>query len=192
MIPGGNLGNVSALGAGFEMMFSLGLVDKLPRIVLAQAEHANPLYLSYLKNFESFEPIVAKTTLASAIQIGNPVSIQKAIKILKKFNGVVEQASESELANAAAKADLFGLYNDPHTGVALATLEKLIRKGTIAKGESVVVISTAHGLKFTEFKLQFHDGKIPRIDSTIVNSIHRIEPNVTKVIDLIRKLLSSE
>ncbi|MBE8359506.1 threonine synthase, partial [Leptospira interrogans serovar Pomona] len=110
---GGNLGNVSALGAGFEMMFSLGLVDKLPRIALAQAEHANPLYLSYLKNFESFEPVVAKTTLASAIQIGNPVSIQKAIKTLKKFNGVVEQANESELANAAAKADLFGLYNDP-------------------------------------------------------------------------------
>ncbi|WP_061223530.1 threonine synthase [Leptospira weilii] len=192
VIPGGNLGNVSALGAGFEMMFSLGLVDKLPRIVLAQAEHANPLYLSYLKNFESFEPVVAKTTLASAIQIGNPVSIQKAIKTLKKFNGVVEQASESELANAAAKTDLFGLYNDPHTGVALATLEKLIRKGTIAKGQSVVVISTAHGLKFTEFKLQFHDGKIPRVDSTIVNSIHRIEPNVTKVIDLIRKLLFSE
>ncbi|EMP01955.1 threonine synthase [Leptospira santarosai] len=192
VIPGGNLGNVSALGAGFEMMFSLGLIDKLPRIALAQAEHANPLYLSYLKNFESFEPVVAKTTLASAIQIGNPVSIEKAIKTLKKFNGVVEQSSESELANAAAKADLFGLYNDPHTGVALAALEKLIEKGTIAKGENVVVISTAHGLKFTEFKLQFHDGKIPQTDSTIVNSIHRIEPNATKVVGLIRKLLSSE
>ncbi|WP_243397207.1 threonine synthase, partial [Leptospira kmetyi] len=190
VIPGGNLGNVSALGAGFEMMLSLGLIDKLPRIVLAQAEHANPLYLSYLKNFESFEPVAAKTTLASAIQIGNPVSIQKAIKTLKKFGGVVEQASESELANAAARADLFGLYNDPHTGVALAALEKLIHKGTIKKGENVVVISTAHGLKFTEFKLQFHDGKIPGSDSKIVNSIHRIEPKADKVIGLIKRLLS--
>lgn len=174
------------------MMFSLGLIDKLPRIVLAQAEHANPLYLSYLKNFESFEPVSAKTTLASAIQIGNPVSIQKAIKTLKKFNGVVEQASESELADAASKADLFGLYNDPHTGVALAALEKLIQKGTISKGESVVVISTAHGLKFTEFKLKFHGGEIPGTDFKIVNSIHKVEPKADKVVGLIRDLLVSK
>ena len=73
------------------MMKDLGLITKLPRIVVAQAERANPLYRSYLKNFESFEPITAEKTLASAIQIGNPVSIQKAIRTLKQFNGIVEQ-----------------------------------------------------------------------------------------------------
>src|SRR4030043_29546 len=79
IIPGGNLGNVSALGNGLLMMQNLGLISKLPRIVVAQAEHANPLYRSYLKNFETFEPMRARKTLASAIQIGNPVSIEKAI-----------------------------------------------------------------------------------------------------------------
>src|SRR5271157_2794795 len=105
IIPGGNLGNVSALGNGFLMMKNLGLIDSLPRIVVAQAEKSNPLYRSYLKNFESFEPIQAEKTLASAIQIGNPVSIQKAIRVLKQFNGVVEQATEQELADAAALGD---------------------------------------------------------------------------------------
>ncbi|HWD92347.1 MAG TPA: threonine synthase [Verrucomicrobiae bacterium] len=156
IIPGGNLGNVSALGKGLLMMRDLGLITKLPRIVVAQAERANPLYRSYLKNFETFEPIQAQKTLASAIQIGNPVSIQKAIRILKQFNGVVEQATEEELADAAALGDRTGMFNDPHTGVALAVLIKLLKAGKIDKAEQVVVISTAHGLKFVEMKVQYH------------------------------------
>jgi len=95
IIPGGNLGNVSALGAGFDMMETLGLITKRPRIVVAQAAAANPLYLAYKNNWE-FHPITAKPTLASAIQIGNPVSVKKAIRTLQKYNGIVEQASESE------------------------------------------------------------------------------------------------
>ena len=84
------------------MMKDLGLITHLPRIVVAQAERANPLYRSYLTNFEKFEPVQAQKTLASAIQIGNPVSIEKAIRTLKQFNGIVEQATEEELADAAA------------------------------------------------------------------------------------------
>jgi threonine synthase len=71
IIPGGNLGNVSALGNGFKMMLELGLIKKKPRIVLAQAEHANPLYLSYQKDFNEFQAVTPKKTLASAIQIGD-------------------------------------------------------------------------------------------------------------------------
>ncbi|MGO9378722.1 MAG: threonine synthase [Dissulfurispiraceae bacterium] len=157
IIPGGNLGNVSALGNGLIMMKKLGLVDSLPRIVVAQAEKANPLYRSYLRNFETFEPIHAEKTLASAIQIGNPVSIQKAIRTLKQFNGIVEQATEQELADAAALGDTAGMFNCPHTGVALAAMIKLLKAGKIDKSERVVVISTAHGLKFTEFKVRYHE-----------------------------------
>src|SRR5664280_569412 len=160
IIPGGNLGNVSALGSGLLMMKNLGLVDSLPRIVVAQAERANPLYRSYLNNFETFEPIHAEKTLANAIQIGNPVSIQKAIRTLKQFNGIVEQATEQELADAAALGDLTGMFNCPHTGVALAVLMKLLKSGKIDKAERVVVISTAHGLKFVEMKVKYHQRKL--------------------------------
>src|SRR6185295_9842544 len=160
IIPGGNLGNVSALGKGLLMMKDLGLITKLPRIVVAQAERANPLYRSYLKNFESFEPIQAQKTLASAIQIGNPVSIQKAIRTLKQFNGVVEQATEEELADAAALGDRTGMFNCPHTGVALEVLIKLLKGGKSDKSEQVVVISTAHGLKFVEMKVKYHQKEL--------------------------------
>ncbi len=157
VIPGGNLGNVSALGNGLLMMRDLGLIVKLPRIVVAQAERANPLYRSYLTNFETFEPIQAQKTLASAIQIGNPVSFEKAVRTLKQFNGIVEQATEQELADAASLGDTFGMLNCPHTGVALAALIKLLKSGKIDKSERVVVISTAHGLKFTDFKVRYHE-----------------------------------
>jgi threonine synthase len=159
IIPGGNLGNVSALGAGFDMMEALGLTQKRPRIVVAQAERANPLYRAYQRGWQ-FEPVTAAETLASAIQIGNPVSVKKAIATLKRYDGVVEQASEEELAEAAARADRTGMFNCPHTGVALAVLCKLKQAGIIGAKERVVVISTANGLKFTEFKVRYHEGAL--------------------------------
>jgi len=141
IIPGGNLGNVSALGSGMLMMRDLGLISKLPRIVVAQAERANPLYRAYKKNFETFEPIEAQKTLASAIQIGNPVSIQKAIRTLKQFSGIVEQATEQELADAAALADTTGMFTDPHTGVALAVLMPIVASmGGVAATQTLTLI----------------------------------------------------
>jgi threonine synthase len=160
IIPGGNLGNVSALGAGFDMMRELGLITKKPRIVVAQAQAANPLYLAYKAGWDKFKAIEAQETEASAIRIGNPVSIHRAIKTLKAYDGIVEQASERELAEASAAADRSGAYTCPHTGVALAALEKCVARKDIKPGERVVVISTANGLKFTDFKVRFHEGRM--------------------------------
>ena len=160
IIPGGNLGNVSALGSGFLLMRELGIISRLPRIACAQAQRANPLYQSYRTGFREFHAMQAQPTLASAIQIGNPVSFQKAIKTLQMFEGVVEQASEDELANAAARGDRTGLFNCPHTGVALAVLFKLVERGDIHSGQRVVVISTANGLKFPEFKIKYHESRL--------------------------------
>jgi len=159
VIPGGNLGNVSALAAGFDMMIALGVIpDRRPRICVAQAANASPLYASYRNGWADLVPVVASTTLASAIQIGNPVSFAKAVRALKACNGVVEIATETELSDASARADRHGLFTCPHTGVALAALEKLAAAGTIGKTDRVVVISTASGLKFADFKIGQHAG----------------------------------
>ena len=169
VIPGGNLGNVSALAKGLDMLRDLGLIDRVPRIVCAQAEAANPLYLSYKRNFEVFEPIHARPTIANAIQIGNPVSIDKAIDALKRYDGIVEQATEPEIAESCARADRTGLFNCPHTGVALAATEKLVQRGDIQKNDRVVVISTAHGLKFVDFKVKYHSMELEGIESQSPN-----------------------
>ncbi|UQA55997.1 threonine synthase [Polyangium aurulentum] len=181
VVPGGNLGNVYALGKGLLAMQRLGLVSRLPRLCVAQAERANPLYRAFVAGFDSYAPITAQATLASAIQIGNPVSIQRAIRVLKATNGVVEQASEHELSDAVARADRTGMYNDPHTGVALAAVEKLVRAGTIGRKERVVVVSTAHGLKFTEFKRGYHLGALEGVTSEHANKPIELAPDVDAV-----------
>jgi threonine synthase len=163
IIPAGNLGNVSALGKGLLMMRELGLIDRLPRIACAQAAHANPLYLSYLTGFRERCSVQAERTLASAIQIGTPVSYERAVRVLRAFEGVVEQASEDELANAAARADRAGLYCCPQTGVALAVLLKLLERGEVRPEQRVIVISTAHGLKFTRFKVDYHEQALAEV-----------------------------
>ena len=89
--------------------------------------------------------------------------MEKAIAALKRYDGVVEQASESELVEACAEADRTGLFNCPHTGVALAALKKLIARGLVASDDHVVVISTAHGLKFVDFKVDYHAMKLDEI-----------------------------
>jgi threonine synthase len=138
-------------------------------MVCAQAERANPLYRSYLRGFTEFEPVTAQTTAASAIQIGNPVSVHKAVQALREFNGVVEQASEDEMANAASLADRFGLFADPHTGVALAALLKMVERGEIRPDERVVVISTANGLKFPDWKIAYHRKQLEGVESRWAN-----------------------
>jgi threonine synthase len=189
IVPGGNLGNVSALGKGFLLMEALGMVSKRPRIVVAQAANANPLYQSYLTGFKEFHPVVAKETLASAIRIGDPVSREKATRTLKEFNGIVEQATEDELANACARADRTGLFTCPHTGVALAALIKLIERGDIARDDRVVVVSTAHGLKFPEFKVKYHEQALKDVTARYANAPIELPADYAAVRDaLLREL----
>ena len=183
VIPGGNLGNVSALAKGIDLLIELGLVDRRPRIVLAQAERANPLYRSYQRDFAVFEPIHAEPTLASAIQIGNPVSYEKAVAAIRAYDGIVEQASEQELVDATVHADSTGLFNCPHTGVALAAVRKLVARGEIRPDDRVVVISTAHGLKFVDYKVKYHQLALEGIDTEHANPPIELAADVDTVRD---------
>ena len=169
VVPSGNLGNAYALYRGFELMRALGVIDRLPRLVAAQAENADPLYRAWTAGKREVEPLRASPTIASAIQIGHPVSAPRAMKALDAMNGVVEHASEQEIADAAARADRTGLYVCPHTAVALSAVEKLRRKGVIGAGERVVVVSTASGLKFTDVKVRYHEGALPGVASHLSN-----------------------
>jgi threonine synthase len=188
IVPGGNLGNVSAIGKGFLMMRALGLIDRLPRLVCTQAQKANPLYESFKNGFCEFKPKKAEPTTASAIQIGNPVSYKKAIAMLKEFDGIVEQASEDELANAAALADKDGLFTCPHTGVALAALRKLAQREIISTHERIVVVSTANGLKFADFKIRYHQNQLAEVRAHHANAPLMIEAKLDKVLSAIAAL----
>ncbi|HEY4119698.1 MAG TPA: pyridoxal-phosphate dependent enzyme, partial [Byssovorax sp.] len=169
VLPSGNLGNAYALYAGFSMMKELGVIARMPRLCVAQAANANPLYLAWSAGKRVVEPQKAKSTLASAIQIGDPVSAPRAMKALEAMDGVAEQATEDELSDAAARADKTGMYTCPHTAVALAALEKITKRGLVKKGDRVVVVSTASGLKFTEFKVRYHEASLEGVTARHAN-----------------------
>ncbi len=181
IMPVGNLGNISALYKGLKLLQDLGIIDKMPRLVAAQAAKANPLFLSYESDFREKVAIRAQNTLASAIQIGNPVSYEKAVAALRATNGIVAQATEHELANAAALADRTGMYTCPHTAVALAVLFQLVDKGLIGANDRTVVISTAHGLKFTRFKTGYHEGTLNEVESQYANPPLELPADVAQV-----------
>ena len=192
VIPVGNLGNISAMYKGLKLLNDLGIIDKMPRLVAAQAAKANPFYLSYQNGFQEKVAVQAQDTQASAIRIGDPVSYEKAVQAIQATNGIVAEASEHELANAAALADRTGMYACPHTAVALAALFKLVEQGVVNKNDRTVVISTAHGLKFTQFKVDYHTNTLPEVESQFANPPINLPADVQLVKEAIAQRLQNQ
>lgn len=192
IVPGGNLGNIYAFYKGFEMCRVLGLVDRVPRLVCAQAANANPLYRYYKSGWTEFQPQVAETTFASAIQIGDPVSVDRAVVALKATDGIVEEATEEELMDAMALADRTGMFACPHTGVALAALFKLRDQRIIGPNDCTVVVSTAHGLKFTQSKIDYHDKNIKDMVCQYANPPISVKADFGSVMDVLQKNLNGK
>lgn len=156
IVPGGNLGNSSAIGKALLEMQELKLISRLPKLSIIQAEGANPFYRS-VREFAGakLEPMTADT-MATAIRIGNPASWKKALRVLQATGGEVEQVTELEIAEAKAEIGADGIGCEPASAVTLAGLKKLRQRGFVKPGESVVLILTGHLLKDPDFTIKFH------------------------------------
>ncbi|MGH9599647.1 MAG: threonine synthase, partial [Terracidiphilus sp.] len=160
IVPGGNLGNSSALGKGFRELRELGVVSRMPRISVIQAAGANPLVRSLAENGgKSLQPVEAHTR-ATAIRIGNPASWRKAARAIQETGGWCLDVSEAEIAIAKAEIGAEGLGCEPASAVTLAGLKKLRAKGAIASGETVVLVLTGHTLKDADYTIDFHRGTL--------------------------------
>jgi threonine synthase len=160
IVPGGNLGNSSALGKGFRELLELGLVARMPRISVIQAAGANPLVRSLADNGgTSLEPVEAHTR-ATAIRIGNPASWRKAARAILDTGGWCLDVTEAEIAIAKAELGAEGLGCEPASAVTLAGLKKLRAEGRIAGNETVVLVLTGHTLKDADYTIDFHRGTL--------------------------------
>jgi threonine synthase len=160
IVPGGNLGNSSALGKALLEMKELGLTARLPKLSVIQAEGANPLVRSIRETGGKVLTPVEADTFATAIRIGNPASWKKALRVIEATAGTVEQVSEVEIALAKAEIGADGVGCEPASAVTLAGLKKFVKRGFVKRGESIVLILTGHGLKDPEFTLRFHRGDL--------------------------------
>ncbi len=192
IVPGGNLGNSSALGKAFVEMKELGFIETLPKISIIQAEGANALVRTMRETGgKKLIPVQAETA-ASAIRIGNPASWKKAVRVLQETGGTVEQVSEVEIAIAKAEIGADGIGCEPASAVTLAGLKKLVKAGFVRPRDSVVLILTGHLLKDPEFTLKFHRGEmVAKNESENAAAQQRapiaLEANVDAVIAALKK-----
>lgn len=169
VVPGGNLGNSSAIAKGFHELLERGVIETIPKITIIQAEGANPLYRMWQRSHGGteeavFEPVPHAFTMATAIKIGNPVSWPKALRGLHWSGGEVEFVTEQEIADAKAVIGTDGIGCEPASAVTLAGIKKLVAAGTIDPGEDVVAILTGHVLKDPDYTVNYHRGTLGYTD----------------------------
>jgi threonine synthase len=166
VVPGGNLGNSSAIAKGFHELLELGVIDKMPKITIVQAEGANPLYRLWLKrdSDSKIEPVAGAFTLATAIKIGSPISWPKALRALRWSDGSVEQVSEQEIADAKSVIGRDGIGCEPASAVTLAGIKKLVLAGALKPDEEIVAILTGHMLKDPDYTVRYHGGNLGYTD----------------------------
>jgi threonine synthase len=158
IVPGGNLGNSSAIGKAVLEMRELELISRLPKLSVIQAEGANALVRTLREAGGKRLISVPAETRATAIRIGNPASWKKAAHVLEATGGACEQVNEFEIAQAKAEIGAEGIGCEPASAVTLAGLKKLVKQGFVKRDETVVLVLTGNLLKDPEFTIGFHRG----------------------------------
>jgi threonine synthase len=181
VFPGGNLGNTSAFGKALHEARQIGLIDRLPRFAVIQAEGASPFYKAYKNNFSGLKTEKAET-IATAIKIGDPVNYTKAVRALKWTNGIVESVTDEEILEAKANVDAAGIGAEPASCATVAGIKKLIASGEIKTHETVVGILTGNILKDPQVIVDYHFNRM----SVLANPPHDVEASI----DEIKKYLS--
>lgn len=157
VIPGGNLGSTAALGKAIREALSAGLIDRVPRVAVVQAEGASPFYRAWTRDFAAYEPLPAQT-VASAIQIGDPVNYAKARRVVLDTEGTVTTVSDQVILSTKALIDRVGIGCEPASAAGLGGIRRLVGEGVIAPSERVLTYLTGHLLKDTEAVNAWHLG----------------------------------
>jgi threonine synthase len=187
ILPGGNLGNTAAFGKALEEALALGLIDHMPQIVTVQAAGAAPFAHAYAAGFApgSYQPVEAHT-VATAIQIGDPISYPRARRVIQNTEGIVTAVSDAAILAAKAQIDRVGIGCEPASAATLAGLRALVAAGSIPAGASVLAILTGHLLKDAEVVAAYHQPD-PHGERPGANPPITIDPTL----DAVRALLDS-
>lgn len=162
VLPGGNLGNSSAVCKALGELHALGLLARVPRVAVIQAAGANPLATAWATG-APLVPVADPQTIATAIRIGSPVSWKKCLRGIAATNGVVEQVTDQEILDAKARVDAAGIGAEPASCASVAGLRKLVARGVVAPDASVCAILTGHVLKDPDAVVGYHRGTLEGI-----------------------------
>jgi threonine synthase len=179
VLPGGNLGNTAAFGKALREMRDWGLIARLPRLAVVQAEGAAPFYaLMHSPGRSRLQPVEHPETLATAIRIGDPVSWPKALHEVCASQGVVAKVTEQEIADAKAIIGRCGIGCEPASAATLAAIRNLVRDGLMRPDEDVVAVLTGNVLKDPDYIFKYHTGVLRDIPGNPIVSTYRNSPTV--------------
>jgi threonine synthase len=181
VLPGGNLGNNTAIAKGLMEWHALGLIARLPRIAVVQAAGANPLYTAFCSG-KAVKPVVGADTLATAIKIGNPISWRKSLRGIAATDGVVTQVTDAEILDAKAIVDGAGIGAEPASCATVAGIHRLVAEGVIGRGQMVVGILTGHLLKDPDIVVGYHTGKLEGFDTPRANAPIRLPADLDAIL----------
>jgi len=201
VVPGGNLGNSTALGKGFSELKELGLIDRIPKLNVIQAEGAAPfarLFAETVSKSETEPELLSISflaeqnpqTLATAIKIGAPVSWQKSLRAVMRSGGRVTTVSEQEIADAKAVIGRDGIGCEPASAAAIAGIRKLVRARHICREDSVVAVLTGHVLKDPDYVANYHRGTLALGKTALLGAFRNMPKQVAANKSAILSLLS--
>ncbi len=156
VIPGGNLGNSSAFGKALMELKDTQLIGKVPRMVIVQAEGANPLARLWRSGNRELRAVEHPETAATAIRIGNPRSWKKALQAIDFTDGLVIDVTDEEIADAKAMIGRDGIGCEPASATTLAGIRKLVATGKLDRDAKIAAVLTGHTLKDTDFIVRQH------------------------------------
>jgi len=185
VVPGGNLGNSSAIFKGLAELRSAKLIPRLPKIAVVQATGADPFYRAFVAK-RNLVPVDGPETLATAIRIGNPVSWRKSLRGVVATNGIVEEVTDQEIMDAKAKVDAAGIGAEPASCASVAGIKKLVARRVIRHDQSVVAILTGNLLKDPDAVIRYHQGTLDGIASTHANAPVRVAATLEAVLEAMK------
>lgn len=177
VLPGGNLGNTAAFGKALVDLSKTGLIDRLPRLVTIQAEGAAPFADYFESGFDRYEAVKAET-VATAIKIGDPASIERARRAIQLTDGHVARVTDDEILAAKSWIDRVGIGCEPASAASLAGVRKLATAGQIDPDAMVVGVLTGHLLKDADAVIGYHLGDLGGPERPNVNRPVTIEPTL--------------
>jgi threonine synthase len=189
-LPGGNLGNTAAFGKALYDLHTAKLIDRLPRIMTIQAEGAAPFAHYFESGFDRYDPVKAET-VATAIKIGDPASMERARRAIQLTDGYVAKVTDDEILAAKSWIDRVGIGCEPASAASLAGVKKLVASGVIDKDATVVGILTGQLLKDTDAVARYHLGDLGGDDRPNVNRPITVEPTLDALERTLADALSS-
>ncbi|NQV12984.1 MAG: threonine synthase [Parcubacteria group bacterium] len=140
--------NLAAIYKGFKELYTLGMIDKLPRIVGVQPEGANVVYEAYKRKSRKLKEIDKPETVCSAVAVSMPLDGLKLLNAIYESKGLAIQVPDGEALRAGKElANKESIFVEPSAALSVAGLKKMVKQKKIKPDETVVCLASGNGLK---------------------------------------------